>query len=217
MPPDTKSTPRLALAMTALATLALGACANMPLLMPYPHSGTHVSAEKPPSSPPPPSPARVHTDLALLHTWFNAPGAQQREQLAAAEAAYQHEHTPRDTLRLALLLGIPGTPSTDQRRAQRLLSGLVQDPSAQLLPSEHTLAQLALTFIANRLTVKAESRTLQTVKAAKIAQLKAQLDAVTDQDVALRRQLEQARAKLAAIANIEKSLNEGKLGTGPPQ
>ena len=79
------------------------------------------------------------------------------------------------------------------------------------------MAQLALTFIANRLTVNAESRTLQTADAAKVAQLRAQLDAVTDQNVALKRQLEQARAKLAAIANIEKSLNEGKLGTtGPP-
>lgn len=214
MLPDTKLIRRIALAMTALTTLALGACANTPLLMRYPSA--HRAAVKAP--PPPPSPQRVSTDLNLLHTWFNAPSAMQSEQLAAAESAYQHGHSPRDTLRLALLLGIPSTPSTDMPRAQRLLSGLVQDPTDQLLPSEHTLAQLALTFIANRLTVKAESRTLQTADAAKISQLKAQLDAVTDQDVALKRQLEQARAKLAAIANIEKSLNEGKLGTtGPPQ
>jgi hypothetical protein len=212
MLPDTKSIRRVALAMMALTALALGACANTPLLMPY------TSAKKETvKAPPAPNPARVSSDLQLLHTWFNAPSAMQSEQLAAAEQAYRSSQTPRDTLRLALLLGIPGTPSTNLPRAQRLLSALVQDPSDQLLPSEHTLAQLALTFIANRLTVKAESRTLQTADAAKIAQLKAQLDAVTDQDVALKRQLEQARAKLAAIANIEKSLNEGKLGTtGPP-
>ena len=213
MPPDTTLIRRIALAMAALTTLALGACANTPLLMPY--TTAKKETVKPP--PPPPNPARVSTDLELLHTWFNAPGAMQSKQLAAAEAAYQNSQSPHDTLRLALLLGIPGTPSTDMPRAQRMLSALVQDPSDQLLPSEHTLAQLALTFIANRLTVNAESRTLQTADAAKIAQLKAQLDAVTDQDVALKRQLEQARAKLAAIANIEKSLNEGKLGTtGPP-
>ena len=213
MPPDTTLIRRIALAMAALTTLALGACANTPLLMPY--TTAKKETVKPP--PPPPNPARVSTDLELLHTWFNAPSAMQSKQLAAAEAAYQNSQSPHDTLRLALLLGIPGTPSTDMPRAQRMLSALVQDPSDQLLPSEHTLAQLALTFIANRLTVNAESRTLQTADAAKIAQLKAQLDAVTDQDVALKRQLEQARAKLAAIANIEKSLNEGKLGTtGPP-
>ena len=213
MLPDTKSIRRIALAMTALTTLALGACANTPLLMPY-TSSKKTTVKAPP---PPPSPQRVSTDLQLLHTWFNAPSAMQSEQLAAAESAYQHGHAPRDTLRLALLLGIPGTPSTDMPRAQHLLSALVQDPSDQLLPSEHTLAQLALSFIANRLPVKAESRTLQTADAAKVAQLRAQLDAVTDQNVALKRQLEQARAKLAAIANIEKSLNEGKLGTtGPP-
>ena len=216
MPPKTKLIRRTAPAALALSALLLGACANMPLLMPYSHSAKHTAET--PAKPALPNPARVSDDLKLLNDWFDAPQTTQAQQLAAAETAYQTSHAPRDTLRLALLLGIPGTPSTDLPRAQHLLSGLVQDPSDQLLPSERALAHLALTFIGNRLTVKAESRTLQTADAAKIAKLKAQLDAVTEQDVALRRQLEQARAKLAAIANIEKSLNEGKLGnTAPPK
>jgi hypothetical protein len=35
-----------------------------------------------------------------------------------------------------------------------------------------------------------------------------------DENVRLRRELEEARAKLDAIANIERSLNERKPGTG---
>ncbi|MGC8522362.1 MAG: hypothetical protein ACP5PN_10990 [Steroidobacteraceae bacterium] len=214
MPPDVKLIRRASLVTLALTTLALGACANTPLLMPYPSEAKHTSRRPPP----PPNPRRLSADMRLLQGWFDSPSAEQSTQIAAAEADYQRTHAPRETLRLALLLGIPGTAATDLPRAQRLLKGLMQDPSNALLPGERTLAQLALTFVADRLTQSAENRTLQTAGAAKIAKLKAQLDAVTDQDVALRRQLEQARAKLAAIANIEKSLNEGKLGpTKPPR
>ena len=217
MPPDSTPLRKLSRAALTLCALALGACANMPpLLMPY--SGQARHAAPAPHTPPPPNPQRLTEDMSLLHQWFEAPSSAQSAQLATAEAAYQRTHAPREQLRLALLLGVPGTPSTNLPRAQRLLKGLVQDPGDALLPTERTLAQFALTLVANQLTQTAESRTLQTGTAAKVAQLKAQLDAVTDQDVALRRQLEQARAKLAAIANIEKSLNEGKLGTtGPPK
>lgn len=218
MPPDSKSIRRLCLVAGALTTLMLGACANMPLLMPFPHETKHVAKKPPPPPAPAVSPKELNEDLTLLHQWFNAPSDSQATQLANAEADYQRTNAPREKLRLALLLGIPGTAGTNLPRSQRLLKSVVQDPSSTLLPTERTLAQLALTFVADRLTRSAESRTLQTANAAKIAQLKAQLDAVTDQDVALRRQLEQARAKLAAIANIEKSLNQGKLGTTrPPQ
>ena len=216
MPPDSKLIRRVCLATCALAALALGACANNPFLIPFPSEAKHATKPAPPA--PPPSPTRLSEDLTLLHDWIEAPSSAQAAQLATAESNYQNTGTPRGKLRLALLLGIPGTIGTDLPRAQRMLKSLVQDPGEQLLPTERTLAQLALTFVADRLTQAAESRTLQTANAAKVAQLKAQLDAVTDQDVALKRQLEQARAKLAAIANIEKSLNEGKLGTTrPPQ
>jgi hypothetical protein len=215
MPPDSQPIRRVCLAASALAALALGACANNPFLMPFP-SEAHPVAKPAPA--PAPGPKRLSEDLTLLHDWIEAPSRAQAAELATAESHYQNTGTPRDKLRLALLLGIPGTIGSDLPRAQRMLKSLVQDPGAQLLPAERTLAQLALTFVADRLTQAAETRTLQTANAAKVAQLRAQLDAVTDEDVALKRQLGQARAKLAAIANIEKSLNEGKLGTTrPPQ
>ncbi len=217
MPPDMTLIRKTSIVTLAISSLALGACANMPpLLMPY--SGPAHHAAETHRAPPAPNPERLTEDMALLNTWFEPPNSAQSAQLNAAEAAYQRTQAPSEQLRLALLLSIPGTPSSNLPRAQRLLKGLVQDPGSALLPSERTLAQFTLALVANQLTQNAESRTLQTGTAAKIAQLKAQLDAVTEQDVALRRQLEQARAKLAAIANIEKSLNEGKLGTtGPPK
>ncbi|MHB1871725.1 MAG: hypothetical protein ACYCT1_12870 [Steroidobacteraceae bacterium] len=215
MPPDTQSIRRVALSALALSTLALGACANSPLLMPFPSGHAHPVKAQPAATAP--NPGQLNEDLTLLQQWFDAPADAQSAQLEAAEADYQRTQAPREQLRLALLLAVPGTPSTDLPRAQELLKSLAQDPNHDLLPAERTLAQLALSLVAHQLTQSAESRTLQTGTVAKIAKLQAQLDAVTDQDVALRRQLEQARAKLAAIANIEKSLNEGKLGTpGPP-
>ncbi len=210
MPPDSKLIRRAGLAALGLATLALGACANTPLLMPYPSESRHEAKR-----PPPPNPQQLNEDLTLVQQWLDASKEARTGQLALAEAAYHRSNSPRDALRLALLLGIPGTNRTDLPRAEKLLKSVTHDPSETLLPAEHTLAQLALSFIADGLTQTAKTSTLQTADTARIAQLKAQLDAVTDQDVALRRQLAQARAKLAAIANIEKSLNEGKLG--PPR
>lgn len=216
MLPDLKFKRPVRYAMLACAALTLCACANMPLLMPYPHNAK--AAAKTPPAQPKPSPQELTQDLTLLQQWFEAPATTQASQLVAADAAYRSTGSSRDALHLALLLGIPGGANSDLPRAQKLLEGLVQDPTDTLLPTERTLAQFALTFISNRLTLTAESRTLQTGGAAKLAKLKAQLTAASDQNVALRRQLEQARAKLAAIANIEKSLNEGKLGTeGPPK
>ena len=64
------------------------------------------------------------------------------------------------------------------------------------------------------MTLEAENRTLQAdaTRADQLTGLKRRLDGAAGENAKLKKQLEEAKAKLAAIANIEKSLNERKPG-----
>jgi len=213
MPPDVDMSliRRGALVTLVLATLALSACQTSRMLVHKIAKVAQVSAPAPKPSPPP-------DKFAWLGRWFAAGPIAQASQLAAVEAAYQKRATPRDSLRLAILLGVTGRPGTNLPRAESLLETLLADPTPALSAAERTVARLDLTLIKQRLTAEEKNSTLQASNASEIAQLNAQLDTTADQNVALQRQLDEARAKLAAIANIEKSLNEGKLGVvGTPK
>ena len=86
-----------------------------------------------------------------------------------------------------------------------------------LLPGERALAFLELSQIDDHLTLEAENRRLQADAARAdrehIANANNRLQAEADENARLRKELDEARAKLAAIANIERSLNERKPGT----
>jgi hypothetical protein len=83
-----------------------------------------------------------------------------------------------------------------------------------LMASERALAFLELQQIDDHLTLEAENRRLQSdaVRAdrERLATVNRRLQLETDENTRLRRELEEARAKLDAIANIERSLNERK-------
>ena len=74
-----------------------------------------------------------------------------------------------------------------------------------------------LSQIDDHLTLDAENRRLQSeaVRAdqQRMANANHRLQAEMDENTRLRRELEEARAKLDAIANIERSLNERKPGS----
>ena len=88
------------------------------------------------------------------------------------------------------------------------------DPQSSLLPGERTLAALQLKQIGDYLTLETENRTLETdaARAGELAPLKHRLDGAAGENAKLKKELQEAQAKLAAIANIEKSLNERKPG-----
>ena len=159
----------------------------------------------------------VKGDLELLRHWLNSEPAGRASLLESVERAHQAMGGDRQTLQLALLLAEPGdgTYPGDLPRAQSLLQHLLTDPDATLSPGEQTLARLELVTITRQLTLQTENRTLKTTGAQQLADLQHELHSATQQNVSLKRQLGQARAKLAAIANIEKSL-EGKLGNEAP-
>ena len=194
-------------ALALSAALLTGGCAN-------------DFFQKPP---PPPKPLIDHKaassealadDFALLDKLIAAPPDQQMQMVGAAEQDFQATPTPSKKLRLALILGTPDQAGADLPRAQELLEELSSDPQSSLLPGERHLVALQLKQIGDYLTLEEENRTLQAdaSRADQLAALKHRLDGAAGENAKLKKQLDEAKAKLAAIANIEKSLNERKPG-----
>ena len=179
-----------------------------------------MSNQGPPAPPPVVNPAATSSAvlneyLMLLQKLVQGPPSQQAEIVAAAQHDYDTAPTPSHTLKLALILGTPGHPATNLTRAQGLLRELMANPE-MLLPGERALAFLQLSQIDDHLTLESENLRLQAdaVRAdrERVASAKNRLQAELDENARLRKELEEARAKLDAIANIERSLNERKPG-----
>ena len=173
--------------------------------------------------PPPPKPVIDHRaaaaealadDFAVLDKLIAAAPEQQMQIVGSAEEDFRTTPTPSKKLRLALILGTPDQAGSDLPRAQEMLQELGDDPQSSLLPGERTLAALQLKQIGDYLTLEAENRTLQAdaARAGELAPLKHRLDGAAGENAKLKKELQEAQAKLAAIANIEKSLNERKPG-----
>lgn len=195
-------------AVALLGTLVLAGCASL------------MSSQRPPTPPPVVNPTATSSDvlndyLLLLQKLVQGPPSEQAEIVAAAQRDYGTAPTPSHTLRLALILGTPGHPATNLTRAQGLLRELMANPET-LLPGERALTFLQLSQIDDHLTLEAENLRLQAdaVRAdrERVASANHRLQAELDENTRLRKELEEARAKLDAIANIERSLNERKPG-----
>jgi len=183
-------------AAALLATLLLGACTQF------------TSGQRPPTPPPMVNPSAtsstvLNEDLLLLQKLVQGPPSTQAP-------------TPSHTLKLALILGTPSHPATNLTRAQALLRELMANPET-LLPGERALAFLTLSQIDDHLTLEAENFRLQAdaVRADRehVASANHRLQTELDENARLRKELDEARAKLDAIANIERSLNERKPGS----
>lgn len=172
----------------------------------------------PPAQPAPPKKpsSGASADLSLLGKALDASPANRATLLTTAQMAYQAHPGARQTLQLALLLAAADPPVSDLQKAQALLQGLLADAHPDLEPDEQNLARLELVLIRRQLTLQTENRTLRSTNASQLSDLNRQLRSAVQQNVSLKRQLGEARAKLAAITNIEKSMNEGKLGNGTP-
>ena len=177
------------------------------------------------SRPPVPAPvidraaasATLITDyLENLRRLVQAAPAEQAEIAAAAQREYDLAPTPSHQLRLALVLATPNHAATDVPRAQRLLRELMAAPAA-LLPAERSLAFLEQQRVDVQLALEAENKRLQTnvVRNDKDRSVAAnkRLQAEQEENARLRKELEEAQAKLDAISDIEKSLSERKSST----
>jgi N-acetylmuramoyl-L-alanine amidase len=134
--------------------------------------------------------------------------AVQAETFQAARDAAQLTPTTANRLRYALALATPGHGGSDAGAAQKLLAQLLASPEL-LLPPEQALAEIELRQVELRIVLTEENRRLQQESARndreRTAAAARRLQVEVDENKRLRKQLEEAQAKLDAVTHIERS------------
>ena len=157
--------------------------------------------------------------LQMMETLPEGDPAGQAEAFAAARNAASLTPTTSNKLKYALALATPGHANSDPVAAQRQLSELLATPET-LLPVEHLLAIVALKDVDQRLILQAENKQLRDEAPRetrdKVQVINRRLTAESDENVRLRKALEEAQAKLEAVTHIERSINDrGTNGSHP--
>lgn len=133
-------------------------------------------------------------------------------------AAADVSPTTTNRLNLALALATPGHPASNPAAAQKALNELLATGDA-LLPDERVLALVHLKDVEQILILDAEAQRLQRAAQAATAQRNDQsaqrLQAALEENRQLKLALDEARAKLDAITNIERSIRERDNATNP--
>ncbi|HEU0225721.1 MAG TPA: hypothetical protein VFR29_09815 [Steroidobacteraceae bacterium] len=144
--------------------------------------------------------------LATLERLGRGGPAEQDEILESSRSAYLADPSTRNRLHYAFVMAVPGHPGTDSTDARRLLGEALATPET-LLASERALAELVVRDLDARLALARENATLRADTTAgerdRIANLNRRLQQETAEKERLRRELEEARAKLDAIAALE--------------
>lgn len=138
--------------------------------------------------------------------------AEQAEIFAAAREAYDRTPQSGAKLRYALMLATPGHPARDPALARKLLRELAAQPET-LQPLERAVTLVELSQINRELDLEAENDRLAQSGEARTerersAAAQHRLQAEMDDNARLRKQLEDAQAKLDAIAHIERNLTQ---------
>jgi len=201
--------PRLSAVCAALALLGtLAGCTGMGLGR---------------SSAPAPVPSGELLEAAQISAWASTQQrlvqgspVEQAEVLAAARVAYEANRQGPTLLRYALALAAPGHPGRDLDQAQRLLREALARPEL-LSPTERAIAvveaqrvdsELKLSIENKRLVAEMQRERERSRTAAPSAATARRLQQEMDENARLRKALEDAQAKLDAIANIERSISD---------
>lgn len=216
MQPDYRLAPRL---LAVLASAALGACSSMGV-------GLGARQDLPPPERPP-SIDRTMTQAALVASYLEvlqrlvqgAP-AEQAEILSGARHDFEVAPTSSHELRYAMVLATPNHPGTDCPKARQLLRELIATQET-LLPVERAMAFLTLQNVEQTLSLSADNVRLQAstdhTDRDRAAVLTRRLQSEQDDNARLRKDLDDAHAKLEALTNIERALNKPKTPGGTPQ
>lgn len=202
----------LPLVAPALVALALAGCGSV---------GRHAEGQAPVTvvERPQPDLENITAALELMQTLPEGDPARQAELFEATKNAAMLTPTTGNKLRFALALATPGHDGSDPVAAQRQLSELLATPET-LLPVERLLAIVVLKDVDQRLVLLAENRQLRDEAPRetrdKLLVMNRRLSAESDENVRLRKALEEAQAKLEAVTHIERSINDrGTNGSHP--
>ena len=150
--------------------------------------------------------------LQSLQRLVNGSPAEQAEIVASARQGYERAPGGSAQLRYALVLATPGHGARDPERARQLLRALAAKPEV-LAPVERAYVLVQLAVLDREFGLVGDSQRLQASllrseqeQAATARRLAAELD----EDARLHKLLDDAQAKLAAIATLEKTLSERK-------
>jgi hypothetical protein len=199
----------MARGLLILLTAALCACTT----------GGFLRQPDEPSAPPADATVRTVDSLGIyldtLRELIEGDPVVQADVFRSAANAADAAPTTTNRLRLALALATPAHPGSDAAEAQRLLSELLAASNA-LLPEERVLALIHLKDVEQRLILDAEAERLQRAAATAATQRNdrsaQQLAAALEENRQLRLALDEARAKLDAITNIERTIRERDNG-----
>jgi hypothetical protein len=175
----------------------------------------------------PPTIDRAVTQAALLASYLESlqrlvqgTSAEQAEILSGARRDFETAPTPSHELRYAMVLATPGHPGTDCAKAQKLLRELIATQET-LLPAERAMSFLTLQTVDQTLSLTAENQRLQVsadhTDHDRLTALNHRVQSELDENARLHKELDDAHAKLDAIANIERALNKPKVPGGTPQ
>jgi hypothetical protein len=135
--------------------------------------------------------------------------AQQAEVLVGLKNEYSAAPTPSRVLRYALGLATPGHAGFDPVGAQRLLREVLANPET-LLSAERAMAHLQLAVLERHQALQTDAKRAQTESDRsdrdRINSLQRRLTAESEENARLKRALDEAQAKLDAIAKIEQGL-----------
>lgn len=175
--------------------------------------GGRSARNKTPTLAPAPSPEGriVMAHLDYLARAAAASPAGQAEMVDEARRAAAVEPTTTNQLRYALVLALPGVASSNSATARTELSALLASPE-RLLPAERALAEVMLRDVDTRLALLSENEQLGLKASSELRAreqaLSRRLQAQAADIERLQRQVEEAEAKLKAVAELEKSLAE---------
>jgi hypothetical protein len=156
--------------------------------------------------------------LETLRDLVEGDAVAQADAFRTAEQAVESAPTTSNRLNLAMALATPGHPSSNPALAQRMLNELLAAGDS-LLPEERILATVHLKEVEHWLILDAEAERLQRAAAAASAarndQSAQRLQAALEENRRLQLELDEARAKLNAITDIERTIRERENGSTP--
>jgi hypothetical protein len=201
LPKDPRHPVRGGYVLAVCLAACLAACATI----------SHPKAVPDPPPGPPQDAAVLAPLLEIMSSLPQGDPARQAEMFQSIKDAAELTPTTSNRLKFALALATPESSGSDPVAAQRQLSELLARPET-MLPVERLLATVELKEVEQRLVLQAENKRLRDEAPPddreKLQASNRRLAAESDENVRLRKALDEARAKLEAVTHIERSITD---------